>query len=49
MNPRLKIALASVGVLLVGVAGFAMLKATKPEPPAKEAEQVRAVVARASE
>jgi RND family efflux transporter MFP subunit len=44
MNPRIKIALASIGMLLLGVGGFMALKATKPEPPAKEAEQVRAVV-----
>ena len=37
MSARLKTFVISVAILLAGVGGFMILKATKPVPPEKEA------------
>jgi RND family efflux transporter MFP subunit len=44
MSARIKTAIISVAILAAGVAGFLVLKATKPIPPEKEATRVRPIV-----
>ncbi|MFC1835920.1 efflux RND transporter periplasmic adaptor subunit [Thermodesulfobacteriota bacterium] len=44
MNPKLKALLISVAIVLVGVAGFMILKITKPVPPEKTTARPRAIV-----
>ena len=44
MRAQLKTFLVSAAILLAGVAGFLILKATKPVPPEKEATRVRPIV-----
>jgi multidrug efflux system membrane fusion protein len=44
MSARLKTFVISVAILLAGVGGFMILKATKPVPPEKEAARVRPIV-----
>lgn len=44
MSAQLKTLIISVAVLSAGVAGFMLLKATKPAPPVKEATKVRPIV-----
>jgi RND family efflux transporter MFP subunit len=44
MNKRLKVILISLGCILIGIAGFMTLKATKPAPPKKKAEYASPLV-----
>jgi RND family efflux transporter MFP subunit len=44
MGRGLKTFIISAGIILVGVAGFVVLKATKPAPPEKKSDRARLIV-----
>ena len=44
MKSRIITVLVSIAILLIGVAGFLILKATKPAPPEKAVDRVRPIV-----